>query len=121
MDVQVNNNHSRAPARAVVAPPVDILENETEILLLADVPGASVSTLELTVERGVLSMKARTEPQEGDVLLQEGLEADYARSFRLPRGVQPDGIQASLKDGVLSVRVPKREATQNRRIPVSAA
>lgn len=120
MDVQVNNTRGRAPARPVVSPAVDILENETEILLVADVPGASASTLKLTVEQGVLTIEAPTAPVTGDVLLRETVEADYGRSFRLPRGVGPDGIQASLKDGVLSIRVPKREASPTRRIPVAA-
>lgn len=120
MDVQVNNSRGRAPARAVVAPPVDILESDTEILIVADMPGASATSLKLTVEQGVLSIEAPTAPATGEVLLREGVDADYGRSFRLPRGIQADAISASLKDGVLSVRVPKRETSPSRRIPVAA-
>lgn len=137
MDIHVNHTHGRStpPAsadraarrgaerangtRPVVSPPVDILENSNEILLIADVPGASTQGLSVTVDRGLLSIEARTSPIEGTSLLRERVDADYGRVFRLPREVNSDGIVASLKDGVLSIRVPKREAATSRRIPVT--
>lgn len=125
MDVQVQHGRGRADARATrarpaVTPPVDILENEAEILLLADVPGATAAELNLTVEHGVLSLQAKTPALTGEVLLRESADADYQLAFRLPRGVDSDHIAAALKDGVLSVKLPKRETARSRRIPVSA-
>lgn len=111
-----------APQRAVL-PAVDVYEDETGITLLADMPGVPRDQLELKVEGDALSI-------EGVVraLTPEGLEAVYAevrvpryrRTFTLSRELDAARIDASLKDGVLTLRIPKQAFAQPRRIEVQA-
>jgi len=111
------------PAQRTVLPAVDVYEDETGITLLADMPGVPRDQLELKVEGDALSI-------EGGVraLTPEGLEAVYAevrvpryrRTFTLSRELDSARIDASLKDGVLTLRIPKQAHAQPRRIEVQA-
>ena len=106
--------------RAMV-PRVDVLEDQTGITLLADLPGVSKEQLELKVDGDTLLI-------EGTVgaLTQEGLEPTYAevrlplyrRSFTLSRELDTSRIEANLKNGVLNLRIPKQQHAQPRRIQV---
>lgn len=106
-----------------IAPPVDVLEDESGITLLADMPGVPREQLELRVEGDALHIEGRVQPQTP-----EGLEALYAelrvsryrRSFTLSRELDTARIDANLKDGVLTLRIPKQAHAQPRRIAVSA-
>ena len=115
-------NQAQAPQRAVL-PAVDVYEDDAGITLLADMPGVPRDQLELKVEGDALSI-------EGGVrtLTPEGLEAVYAelrvpryrRTFTLSRELDASRIDASLKDGVLTLRIPKQAYAQPRRIEVQA-
>lgn len=108
----------------VVLPAVDVFEDESGITVLADMPGVSKDELELKVEGDTLSI-------EGGVrtLAPEGLEALYAevrvpryrRTFTLSRELDTARIEANLKEGVLTLRMPKQAYAQARRIPVTTA
>ncbi len=110
----------RQPA---VLPAVDVFEDERGITLLADMPGVPKERLELKVEDQTLLV-------EGEVqqTTPEGLEAVYAevrvpryrRTFTLSRELDTSGIDANLKDGVLTLRIPKQAHAQPRRIEVKA-
>jgi HSP20 family molecular chaperone IbpA len=112
----------QAPQRAVL-PAVDVYEDEGGITLLADMPGVPREQLELKVEGDALSI-------EGGVrrLTPDGLEAVYAevrvpryrRTFTLSRELDSSRIDANLKDGVLTLRIPKQAHAQPRRIEVQA-
>ena len=124
----MSDNQSRtvapdpAPLRAVL-PAVDVYEDDAGITLLADMPGVTREQLELKVEGDSLLI-------EGGVraLTPEGLEAVYAevrvpryrRTFALSRELDSARIDASLKDGVLTLRIPKQAHAQPRRIEVQA-
>ena len=107
-----------------VLPGVDMFEDASGITLLADMPGVPRDKLELKVEGDILVV-------EGDMQLQipEGLQTIYAevrvpryrRSFSLTRELDTTKIDASLKDGVLTLRIPKQPNAQPRRIAVSSA
>lgn len=104
-------------------PAVDVFEDETGITLLADMPGVPRDELELHVEGDSLLIEGRVQPQTPN-----GLEAIYAelrvpryrRSFTLSRELDTSKIDANLKDGVLTLRIPKQAHAQPRRIAVSA-
>lgn len=110
------------PQRAVL-PAVDVYEDESGITLLADMPGVPREQLELKVEGDTLSIEGAVR-----ALTPEGLEAVYAevrvpryrRSFTLSRELDSTHIDASLKDGVLTLRIPKQAYAQPRRISVQA-
>lgn len=120
MSNQSHTTTSSRPARAMV-PRVDVLEDQTGITLLADLPGVSKEQLELKVDGDTLLI-------EGTVgaLSQEGLEPTYAevrlplyrRSFTLSRELDTSHIEANLKNGVLNLRIPKQQHAQPRRIEV---
>jgi len=111
-----------APQRAVL-PAVDVYEDESGITLLADMPGVQRDQLELKVEGDALSIEGAVR-----ALTPEGLEAVYAevrvpryrRTFTLSRELDTSRIDASLKDGVLTLRIPKQAHAQPRRIEVQA-
>ncbi|HEX6363382.1 MAG TPA: Hsp20/alpha crystallin family protein [Albitalea sp.] len=119
---QAIQNSREQDARAVM-PRVDVFEDESGITLLADLPGVPRDRLELKVEGDTLLVEGTMEPQTP-----EGLEPVYAevrvpkfrRSFTLSRELDTQRIDANLKDGVLTLRIPKAEHAQPRRISVQA-
>lgn len=106
-----------------MTPAVDVFEDETGITLLADMPGVPRDQLELHVEGDSLLIEGRVQPQTPN-----GLEAIYAelrapryrRGFTLSRELDTAKIDAHLKDGVLTLRIPKQAHAQPRRIAVTA-
>lgn len=106
---------------AALLPPVDIFEDTAGITLLADLPGVSKERLNMQVERDKLIIEGEAQIELPDAM--EPLYADvrsthYRRSFTLSNELETDGIEATLKDGVLSVRIPKREEVRPRKIEV---
>ncbi len=106
----------------VLSPPVDIFENEQEILLLADVPGVKEDGLSITLEKNELTLHAKREMEEepGSVLARDFHEGDYYRSFMVPQGIDGEKVEAELKDGVLHVHLPKSDGLRPRKIQVKA-
>lgn len=107
----------------VLRPPVDISEDAEGITLLADLPGVDRERLNLHIENDALIVEgdARIDMPEG----MEALYADvrvthYRRSFALSSELATDEIQASIKDGILRVRIPKRAEVRPRKIEVRA-
>ena len=105
----------------VLRPPVDIFEDSEGITLEADMPGVNAERLNLHVENDSLIVEG-----EASIDMPEGMEALYAdvnatryrRSFALSSELDTDEIDASLKDGVLRVRIPKRAEVRPRKIEV---
>jgi HSP20 family protein len=103
-------------------PHVDILETESELLLLADLPGVRPEDIELHYERGELMLHARVRgrlPQQG-MLLKEYEEGDFHRVFHVHESIDASRIEAQIKNGVLTVHLPKAEAVRPRQIKVRA-
>lgn len=102
-----------AESRAVaVAPRVDILETEHEFLVLADVPGLTPDDVDIRFEQGEMTLHGRR--QAG----RDGTPIAYHRSFAVADTIAADKISAELKDGVLTVKLPKTEAIKPKRIAV---
>jgi HSP20 family protein len=93
-------------AARAVAPPVDIFENNDEILILADFPGVEREALHVRLDATELTIEGQT---DGMTL---------RRMFQMTNTVDPDRISAELNAGVLRVRLPKREEAKPRRIEV---
>jgi HSP20 family molecular chaperone IbpA len=116
---------ARTPAaEATLLPPVDVIEDATGITLYADLPGVPKDKLDLHVEADTLTI-------EGEVSLAvpEGMEASYAevsvprfrRAFTLSKELDASKVSAELKHGVLTLRIPKAEHAQPRRIQINVA
>jgi len=106
--------------RPLAEPAVDVLEGDQDLLFLADVPGAGLRDVQVSIGGdSTLVLYAKAEEREyGAPLAGEYREADWYRSFRLPDGFDGDRARASLNHGVLSVRVPRRGESARKRIPV---
>jgi HSP20 family molecular chaperone IbpA len=120
--VRQNQPVQQADTRAVL-PAVDVYEDESGITLLADMPGVPKELLELKVEGDALSIEGQVRAQTPDNL--EAVYAEvrvprYRRSFTLSRELDTSRIDANLKDGVLTLRIPKQVHAQPRRIDVQA-
>ena len=106
-----------------VLPAVDVFEDAAGITLLADMPGVPKEQLELKVEDDALLIEGGVQPRTP-----EGLEAIFAelrapcyrRTFTLSRELDTTRIEANLKNGVLTLRIPKQAHAQPRRIAVTA-
>ena len=103
-------------------PPVDIFEDAQGITLKADMPGVSRDRLNIQVDKDTLAIEAQLA-----IDMPEGMEAMYAdmratrfrRSFTLSHELEADKISAQMNDGVLTLRIPKREEVQPRKIQVT--
>jgi HSP20 family molecular chaperone IbpA len=109
--------------RRVVEPPVDVLESADQVLVVADIPGASAETLDVRIENDTLTLEAKRAPAPEDAapaLTREYEEVDFARTFRIPAGIDAANITAEAKNGTIVVRLPKAAAAKTRKIEVRA-
>ncbi len=90
---------------------VDIEEDDKQYRIYADLPGAEKNQVSVSVEDNVLSLRAKTEAANSDALRRERPRGEFARTFRLPRKTDEKGIKASMKNGVLTVTVPKAKTS----------
>ena len=112
-----------AGPRRTYTPAVDILEKKDEITVTADMPGADERSVDITLEKNMLTIRGRVQPQvpEGCRLaFEEYVPGDYQRAFTIGEEIDRDRITASLKNGVLRLTLPKA-APDARKISVSAA
>jgi HSP20 family molecular chaperone IbpA len=126
-DIVQRDADSRAPQAAELPslfPPVNISEDDAGITLSADLPGITREALAIRVDSDTLTLEAPIQ-----LALEANLEPVYAelragryqRSFTLSRELDSGRIDATLRDGVLTLRVPKLEQARPRRIEVRAA
>jgi HSP20 family molecular chaperone IbpA len=114
---------AQAGGSAVFAPPADIYETRDDVQLYLDMPGADPATLDVTLDRRILAVSARSTPwqPQGYVLIAaEYQEGNYARSFVLSDNLDGDKIEANFRDGVLRLRVPKSAPSPAKKISVNA-
>ncbi len=105
-------------------PDVDILEREDAFVIHADLPGADEDSVDIRLDKGVLTLDARPAKQfEADhgALHLEYRTGDYHREFRISEKVDPAGVKGTMKDGVLELVLPKSAQHQPRRVEVRAA
>lgn len=104
-----------------VVPPVDVFENEAGITLLADLPGVSREHLGIRVDGDTLLIEASVNaagPEKMELIWGEAQIPSYRRQFTLSRELDSGRIEATLKDGVLKLAIPKLEEARPRRIEV---
>jgi HSP20 family protein len=103
--------------------PIDVLETDDTFVLYATAAGVPNENVDVTFEDGVLTIDVKAAPfdRQGRWLRQERPWGSWSRKLELPKEVQPDGIQAQVEQGVLTVTIPKAATAQPVRIPVGAA
>lgn len=130
-ELQRDLNRFLAPGGATFVPAADVLASQEDVVVHMDVPGLSADDLELELENDVLTVRGeRGFPYSGET---GGAEDGYAwqlieRSFgkfervlRVPAGLDPDAVEATVADGVLTLRIPKPDTLKPRRIQIGAA
>jgi HSP20 family protein len=111
----------RVRQRATLQPVVDVYENQDELLLVADVPGARKDGVSVHLDNGQLTIEARrVDESPGSALITESRPYDYFRAFTVPQGIDASKIEAQLTGGVLRLHLPKSDALKPRRIEVKA-
>ncbi len=95
-----------------LTPAVDIYETTSDLIVVANLPGVEKSGLQLEISRGVLTL-------EGDIQVgEEEQQRGYYRQFQVSEQIDTDVADASLRDGVLTLRLPKIEAAKPKKIAV---
>ncbi|MEW6585289.1 MAG: Hsp20/alpha crystallin family protein [Nitrospirota bacterium] len=113
----------RTKLRKVYTPAVDIVERKDDIVMMADMPGVDEKSVDITVEKNILTISGTVEasaPENRTMYIAEYGVGDYQRVFTLTDEVDKDKIQATVKNGVLKIVLPKAEALKTRKIAVKA-
>jgi HSP20 family protein len=105
----------------VYLPRTDIYETDDDILLLADVPGADQDSIDITLEKNILTIAAYVDPPQREgyslIFCEYGV-GNYERSFTLSDEIDREKIEAKVKDGVLRLVLPKAGPARTRKIAV---
>ena len=114
----------RQAPRPVFLPPADIYETKDSIVVLTEMPGVPPDGVDITLERRVLTIRGRS--AAGDHagyqrVYNEYADGDYERVFTLSENIDRDWIEATLKEGVLHLVLPKAEAARARKIELKAS
>ena len=124
MEKQVAETEAeRTRDRPAFVPRADIYETDEAIYLVADMPGVDEHSLDITLEKGVLTLNGAVEPEapEGfSLTYAEYRVGDYVRSFSLSDEIDQEAIEATLKDGVLRLKLPKILEARIKKIAVKA-
>jgi HSP20 family protein len=106
-----NQAQEKARATRELSPNVDVFENETELLVIADVPGLDPNDIGVHVELPQFRIEARV----------QGAQDVYKRTFRIDERIDAESVKAEYKDGVLRVHLTKSAAFRPRRVAVQAS
>jgi len=131
-DLQVQGTEKRQVAetdtertrdRLAFVPRADIYETEEAIVVVADMPGVDENSVDITLENNVLTINGNVEmePPEGYSLsYAEYRVGDYQRAFSLSDQIDREGIEATVKDGVLRLHLPKITEARIKKIAIRA-
>lgn len=130
LELRRDLNRFLAPGAATFVPAADVLAGEEDVIVHMDVPGLGADELEIELEDDVLTVRGeRAFPygSEGNAagsgytwqLIERGF-GRFERVLRVPLGLDPDAIEATVAEGVLSLRIPKPERLKPRRIRIGA-
>ena len=120
-DTPQQGEHTRQ--QRVFTPLVDIIEKKDDIVVLADMPGVDERSVDVTLEKNVLTIYGQVEaniPQNHRLYMSEYGVGDYHRVFNLTNEIDRDKIQATVQNGVLKLILPKAETVKTKKITVKA-
>ncbi len=104
-------------------PPVDIIDTETAIVIVLEIPGVDKEAVAIEVKENVLSISGERNVDNsvgnGSYMRSERVFGRFARSFALPAMIPTEKITASFKDGVLKITIPKPEVEQPRKVSIN--
>ena len=114
-------NQARDTSKRAVVPAVDIVERESGITLFADMPGVSKERLSVKVDSDNLTIEGQAQidvPENIGLVHSEVRTPLFRRTFTLSRDLDPARIEATLKNGVLQMHIPKSEEARPKRVEV---
>jgi HSP20 family protein len=110
---------------ATWSPAVDIYETESELVVKADLPDLDEKDIDIRVENNTLTMRGERKfdrsVSQDNYLRVERAYGTFSRSFLLPNTVNTESIKAEYRNGVLTVRMPKREESKPKQIKISVS
>jgi HSP20 family protein len=115
-------SHGAGPSYAP-ALPMDTVRRDGEVVLRFDVPGVDQDKIDVTVDKGVLTVsvtREETKTEGENPVVRERLFGSFTRRVRLSDNLDAEAIEASHRDGVLEIRIPVREEAKPRKITVGA-
>ena len=104
-------------------PPVDVVDDADVMVFKAELPEMTAEDVEIACEDDVLTIRGERSFVPATDESQHRIERSYGRferSFRLPRGTQPDAITARFHSGILEIRVPKTAAPSPTKVPIAS-
>jgi HSP20 family molecular chaperone IbpA len=119
-----SNGTERIHARPIFIPRSDIYETEDHVVVTLDMPGTSEDSIDVTLEKNILTINANSThgaPDGFDLAFAEFQTGDYERSFRLTEQINRDDIKALYENGLLKLTLPKTEVAKPKKISVKAA
>jgi HSP20 family protein len=120
-DVEASGGNGTSVRRWI--PAMDLVEEDDHFLLHADLPGVGEDQVNVELEDDVLTIsgerKSKHEERKEGYHRIERSSGRFSRSLTLPEGIDPEGIRASYRDGVLEVRIPKPEERKPRRVAIN--
>lgn len=122
-EAETPESGERTRACRIYAPLVDIIERKDDIVVIADMAGVDEKSVDITLEKNVLTIYGRVDaytPENHRLFLSEYGIGDYQRVFTLSDEIDRDKIQATVKNGVLRLVMPKAELAKTRKIPIQA-
>lgn len=117
----VSNDSEQTRSRKQYSPRTDIFESNDQLVLLADMPGVKQEGIDITLEQNILTIHGKVQAPNfpGYTLAySEYGVGDFERVFALSNEIDRDGIQATVKNGVLKLILPKSKASMPRKITV---
>lgn len=110
--------------RHTYRPVADIIESSNGVSMILEMPGVAPDNIDITLEKRVLSIRGKihpVQPEKLDLTYKEYGQGDYERAFTLSEDFDPNKIEARMSNGILTVKLPKAEAAQPKKIVVNAA
>ena len=101
--------------------PLDVVRHENDVTLRLDVPGIDPEQIEVTVDRGILTISGKREEERADndkFFVRERTMGTFTRRMRLPESLNAEAVEASHANGVLEVRIPVLEQAKPRKVEV---
>ena len=129
---EMERKSTRAPSKEqqerktdfVYVPDVDIIENDNEFILLADMPGVDDRNLDINLEDDLVTISGKAaafDTQDYTLTYGEYQSGRFERSFTIGDEIDRENINASISQGVLRLTLPKRREQRSRRIPIKTA
>jgi len=120
---KVEQREEATRPEAYFQPPLDIYETQDALVLVADMPGVGGDAVHVEVDGDQLTIEGRIRPADYDGMKPVHVEygvGSFRRRFTVSEAVDREGIKAQMRDGVLTLRLPKAAHARRRRIPIES-